>query len=574
MATTAEEPPSAQPRWPLFRSFAGYRLGRIAPDLVAGVTLAAVAIPEQMATAHLGALPPQLGFLAFIAATLAFLIFGSSGEVSAGADSTITPIFAGALALLAASGSPHYVALAAALGLLVGLFVAAAGVLRMGWIGNLLSVPVNIGFLAGIAVHIIVSQAPAALGLPDLSGSTAHRIGDLVRLAPHANLNALAIASGVLALIAVAHRLSARLPGPLLAVGLASFAVATLGLEKRGVALLGPVTGRLPSLALPAVGAGDWLRLLPLALLIALVVMVQTAATARAFPGDGQAPDADGDFIGVGVGNLFSGLVGAFPVNASPPRTAIVTESGGRTQFAGLTAVAIMIVLLAVGTGVLRLVPQAALSGVLLFVALRIIRVKQITTIAAESPAEALLILATAAGIVFLPIESGVALGIALSLLHGVWGSALMRLQPMRQVAGTSVWWPSADADRLQGETLAGVVVLGFQAPLTFLNADTFARQFLAAIRAGGGEVKLAVLEAAGIVEIDFTAGQALESVVGACRAAGITFALARLEAVAAQSALARLGLRALIGEDHIFESVDAAIRALAPKSSARRPPG
>ena len=165
---------------PVLDSLRGYSPAFIAPDLIAGVTLAAIAIPEQMATARLGALPPQIGFFAFIAASFAFALFGASRQLSAGADSTITPIFAAGLALMAAAGAPHYAALAAALALMVGLIVGAAGILRMGWIGNLLSVPVTLGFLAGIAVHIAVSQLPAALGLPALSGSNLSKIGQLI----------------------------------------------------------------------------------------------------------------------------------------------------------------------------------------------------------------------------------------------------------------------------------------------------------------------------------------------------------------------------------------------------------
>src|SRR5580704_5655113 len=147
---------------PVFRSLAGYRFSALGPDVIAGLTLAAIVIPEQMATARLGGLPAQAGFFAFIAAAAAFLVFGANRLMSVGADSTIAPIFAGGLALAAASGSAGYLALAAVLALMVGAVVLAAGLARMGWIANLLSQPVMVGFLAGIAVHIAISQAPGA----------------------------------------------------------------------------------------------------------------------------------------------------------------------------------------------------------------------------------------------------------------------------------------------------------------------------------------------------------------------------------------------------------------------------
>src|SRR6202047_4102874 len=156
--------------WPVFRSLTNYRLGFLTHDLVAGLTLAAIAIPEQMATARLGGFPPQIGFFAFLAGALAFAVFGSNRFLSCGADSTITPIFAGSLALVAASGSSDYVLLSAAVALMVGLLLVAGGLFRLGWIADLLSIPVTVGFLAGISVHILVSQLPSILGLPSPGG--------------------------------------------------------------------------------------------------------------------------------------------------------------------------------------------------------------------------------------------------------------------------------------------------------------------------------------------------------------------------------------------------------------------
>ncbi len=548
----------------LFASFRGYTDAFVGPDLLAGLTLAAIAIPEQMATAKLGALPPQAGFFAFIAAGVGFLVFGSNRRLSAGADSTITPIFAGALAYVAASGSPHYAAMAAGLALLVGVIVGASGLFRMGWIGNLLSVPVTLGFLTGIAVHIAVSQLPAALGLPALSGSTLARIATLARTVSHANPVAVMVSGGVLILVAGAHRLSPRLPGALLAVVAASLAASVFHLGDRGLALLGHVAGGLPRLTLPALAAGDWLRVAPLALIVSLVVMVQTAATARSFPPPGELPDENHDFIGLGVANLLAGIAGAFPVNASPPRTAIVAESGGRSQAASLVAIAVVVVLLVAGAGALSGIPEAALAGILLFVAARIVRVRQMAQVIASSPVEAGLIVATAGAIVVLPIAYGVAAGIVLSLLYGLWSSARTHVRPLRRIPGTSVWWPPS-ASR-PGETVPGVAVLAIQAPLTFLNAAQFEQEMLAQIAPGASDIRLAVLEAAGIVDIDFTAGQSLRAVALACQAAGVAFAIARLESVGAQAALAHLGLLDLIGADHVFESVAAAVDALGPK--------
>jgi MFS superfamily sulfate permease-like transporter len=566
MAKTSGSPNSAaagaDKAWPVFRSLTSYRLQFLSHDLFAGLTLAAIAIPEQMATARLGGFAPQIGFFAFLAGSLAFAAFGSNRFLSCGADSTITPIFAGTLVLLAASGSPQYQALAAALALMVGLLLLAAGIFRLGWIADLLSIPVTLGFLAGISVHILISQLPAILGLPAPGGPMLQRLVVLAGHLGQTNPFTLVIGLGVLAIVAGSERIDARIPGALIGLGLASAAALLLGLESRGVSVLGAVSAAMPALAIPEISAGPLASLVSLSLIIAIVVMVQTAATTRSFPSDpDEPPDVDRDFIGVGVGSILSGLIGAFPVNASPPRTAVVCETGGRSQLAGLTAAVIVIALLAFGAALLSRIPNAALAGILLFVALRIVRLGQIVTIFRQSPAEFALIVATAAAIIVLPIEQGVGIGIALSLLHGIWSTTRARVQIFERVPGTSIWWPSNP--NIPGEREPGIIVAGFQAPLFFLNAYLFRRDILDALQSSSEPARLFVLEATGIVEIDFTAAQVLRDLIRKCHADGVDFAIARLESIRAQQAMARFGIDAVLGPDRSFRSVEEAIRAL-----------
>jgi SulP family sulfate permease len=552
----------ARKAWPVFRSLSSYHIQFLTHDLFAGLTLAAIAIPEQMATARLGGFAPQLGFFAFLAGSLAFAAFGSNRFLSCGADSTITPIFAGGLAALAASGSPDYVMLAAALALMVGLLLLAAGIFRLGWIADLLSVPVTTGFLAGISVHILISQLPAILGLPSPEGAMLQRLASLVSHLHEANPLTLVIGLGVLAIIAASERIDARIPGALIGLALASAAALLLGLESRGVSVLGAVTVTLPVLSIPVVSTSQLASLVSLSLIISIVVMVQTAATTRSFPSDpGEPADVNRDFVGAGIGSILSGLIGAFPVNASPPRTAVVHETGGRSQLAGVAAVVIVIALLAFGASLLSRIPNAALGGVLLFVALRIVRISQIATIFRQSRGEFFLIVATAAAIIVLPIEQGVGIGIALSLAHGIWSTTRARVMIFERVRGTSIWWPVSA--NLPGEQEPGVIVAGFQAPLSFLNAYDFRRGILDALQASRQKPRLLVLEATGIVEIDFTAAQVLIELIRKCHADGVDFAIARLESVRAQEAMARFGINDLLGPDHLFHSVEEAIRAL-----------
>ena len=556
--------PPTLTHWPLFRSLRGYEAAYLSADLISGLTLAAIAIPEQMATARLGGFAPQIGFFAFIAGSLGFALLGANRFLSCGADSTITPIFAGGLALLAVSGSADYQALAVALALMVGLMLIAGGAFRLGGIANLLSTPVTVGFLAGISVHILVSQMPGVLGMPSPSGPMLARIATLARHLGDANIFTVTIGFGVLAVVAASEAISAKIPAALIGLVAATIAVIVADLEHKGVHVVGIVPASLPVPSLPDVSLERWARLVPLSVLITIVVMVQTAATTRSFPSERDRPaDVDRDFLGAGAGSVIAGLFGAFPVNASPPRTGIVAETGGRSQVAGLVAAGLVVLLLAFGAALLRHVPEAALGGVLLFVALRIIRFRQIVSIYRASFGEFMLIMATAAAIIVLPIEQGVGLGVLLSLLHGIWSITQTRLVRFERVPGSTIWWPASP--HLTGERLAEVAVVGFQAPLTFLNAATFRSDVQHVLRTISPPPKLLVLEAGGIPEIDFTAAQALRDLIKACEQSNVTVAVARLESLRAQAAFERFGIYEVLPRQRIFRSVEEAVRALAP---------
>ncbi len=551
----------------MFQALRGETPARFGQDLVAGLTLAAIAIPEQMATARLGGFAPEVGLLAFVAASLGFAVLGSNRQLSAGGDSTITPIFAGSLAVMAAAGSPQYAALAAVLAVMVGLLLALGGVLKLGWIADLLSAPVLTGFLAGIALHIVLSQLPSVLGLPEGSGNVFRRLAALVSEGRLVNPLSLAIGLAVFAAILATEKLAARVPGALIAVAGATLATVTLHLDRWGVAVLGQVHGGLPHLHLPTLSPATVASLGGLALVLALVVMVQTAATSRSFSGEDGDPDVARDYIGLGLGGVLAGLFGAFPVNASPPRTAIAAQAGGSSQYTGLAAALVVLLVAAFGGRLLAYVPTAALGGVLLFVAQRIFHLGAFADVLRRSPAEFVLALLTTVLIVVLPIQTGVAIGIFLSLAHGVF--TITRAQPVafERAPGTTVWWPASPTQ--PGETEPGVLVMGFQAPLSFLNAYDFRRGVLAAIGAADGQTRLFVLEASSIIEIDFTASAILSQVIAKVQAQGIDFAVARLESVRAQAAFDRFGLTANLGPGHLFQSVDAAIRALAGASRA-----
>jgi SulP family sulfate permease len=552
--------------WPILRSCAGWRRGDLSADLIAGLTLAAIAIPSQMATARLANLTPQIGLLALIAAAIGFALFGDSRRLSVGADSTIAPIFAGALAALATTGSEHYAAAAAMLAVAVGLILIGAGAFKFGFVADLLSIPVTTGFLIGIAGHILILQAPAVLGVEAGHGSLAQEAMSLIVHAPAANPWTVIIGLGVLAIMLAGHAVSPRFPGALIGLCLAGLATVALGLEARGVTTLGPLAGGALHLSLPVISWDDMRVIAPLAVLIALVVMVQTAATTRSFPNSAEGPDVNRDFIGVGAANALSGLVGAFPADASPPSTAVAAEAGCRSQLAGLlSAAAALCVLLFAGKALAHL-PSAALAGVLLFVAMRLVRVGVMQDVWRRSRAEFLLILATALAILALPIEQGVAVGVLLSLLHGVWTTTRARAIEFERIPGTSVWWPREKETK--GEFVPAVRVIALQAPLSFLNAYNF-RRAIERFCSQDPPLKLIVIEANALVEIDYTGATVLAELIGRLRSRGIDVAIARLESVRAQESFARLGLFALIGRDHVFRSVQEAIDVLAGPGAA-----
>ncbi len=544
--------------------------GGIARNLLAGLTLAAITIPEQMATARLGGFEPQVGFYAFIGATLGFAIValltsGTNRILTAGADSTITPIFAGVLAALAGSGVASLPAAAVALALLVAFVLLIAALLRLGWIADLLSTPIVTGFLLGIAAHIVASQLPDVMGLEAPNDNMIHRLSALAREAGGSNPWSVAIGFGVLAVTLIAEKLSPRLPGALVAVALATAAVVAFGLDRKGVAVLGALPSGAPRPVVPS-GSFDSLReLVPLALIVALIVMMQTAAISRAFVREVSEVNVNRDYLGLAVANLGAALLGSFPVNASPPRTAVVHEAGGTSQAAALLAGAVVAALALAGGGLLAHVPQAALAGVLLFVALRIVHLDVIATVARQAPGEAALIGLTAVSVIALPIPTGVAVGIGLSLLHGVWIATQTRVHEFRHVPGTTIWWP-ANATAPQGEIVEGVLVAGFPASLVFSNAEPFRRGMQAAI-AARPSLRLVVLEAGGIAAVDYTAAQALRTLIEECRGRGIDFAVARLESTRAAKALEKFGVLAVLGRDRLFLSVAEAVAAIPARS-------
>lgn len=547
----------------LFASFRGFRGTWLSGDLVAGAVLAGIAIPEQIATARLAGMPPQAGLYAFMAGSLAFALFGSNRFVSVGADSTIAPIFASVVAATAAHGSANYVGDIMLVSLLAGGILVLAGWTRASWIADLLSVPVTIGFLAGIAVHIIIGQLPLMLGVTAGAGSLVAQLRDLLRQVPHANGYALVLGVAVLALTLAAQRVNGRIPGALIGLVGAGVAVMVFDLPARGVAVLGALPRELPTLSLPPVNnAVEVLRLLPISLTVAVVCMVQTIAVLRAFAVEkGASDDVSRDFSAVGFGSIAAGFIGGFAVDASPPRTAIVRASGGRSQLTGVIAVLVIAILILFASRLAAYLPQAAFGAVLVYIGMRLFRVRDMIRIAHRGGLEILLVAAAAFFVMFFSIQTGMVLSMVLSLVQGLYIVARPPSSQLVRVPDTTIWWPPSKGE--PGACVPGVIVFAPAAPITFTNAQYVVDKLNGLVASAPETVKLVVIECSGVLDVDYTGALIWSTAIAALRAAHVDVAIARLADERAQHAALKTGLVGAVGSDRVFQSVQEAISAL-----------
>jgi sulfate permease, SulP family len=551
-------------RLPVLTSLHGYQRAWAGADAVAGITLLVIAVPEQLATSRLAGMPPVTGFYAFVAGTVLFALFGSNPQLSVGADSTIAPLFAAGVVRVVSSSTASYVELVSILAVMVGLIVLLVGLLRLGWVAEFLSAPIVSGFLSGVAVIIVIHQLPEFLGIPATSGNDEHRIGYVLTHLNEINGWTLAIGFGVLALMVVSARMDRRIPAALIALVGSTALVGALGLQAHGVAVLGPITTGAPKVGLHGLSWSALSSLAPLAGVVALVVVTQTAATSRAFADQGGYDvDADRDFLAVGAGSVVAGLVGSFPVDASPPRTGAVVTAGGRTQ-AGPLGAALAVVLFIPFAGVLRDVPLATLAAILIFVAAHIFARAQLVAIARFDRFEFALAAVTLVAVVFIGVEQGIAIAVGLAILDRIRLSARPQLHILGRVPGTTSWTPMDRDDNAQ--QLPGVLAVLFATPLWYANAVHFREEVAAALRAAGGGTRVLVLDAIGMSDLDFTGARALGRVLDACERDGITVGVARA-GIHVRRSLKRSGLDARIGEDLFYATVDEAVSALVPPS-------
>lgn len=540
----------------LIPSLRNYQRAFLRGDILAALTLLAIAIPEQLATSRLAGMPPVTGFYAFIAGAVGFALFGASRQLSVGADSTIAPLFAVGIAALTTAGSPRYVDLAGILAVLVGVLVVLVGALRLGWIAQFLSTPIITGFLVGVAIIIVVHQLPDLLGITAPSGGVVHRLSFIAAHLSDTHLWSLFIGLSVLVFVVVVERVDRRLPAALFGLGAATAVIALSSLRSHGVKVLGSVARTPPRFFLDGLSWSALAHLAPLAGVVALVVVSQTAATAAAFGDEDTAvSDANRDFVGVGAANVLAGLLGAFPVDASPPRTAAVAAAGGRSQFTSLFAAAVIACLVPLAF-LLDDVPLCALAGILIWVASRIVRAHDLVAIARFSRFEIALAAIGALTVAFVGVEQGVGVAVGLAVLDRARRSARPQVHLLGRLPGTTSFTPVSGGEPT--EQLPGILVLLFAVPLWYANALHFRASITEQLK-GASSPRVLVLDAIGMSDIDYTGAVALRAVLSELERRRITFAVARAGQTL-RHGLERSGLADRIGSENFFSSVGEAV--------------
>jgi SulP family sulfate permease len=535
-----------------------YRRAWLRGDLVAGVTVAAYLVPQVMAYATVAGLPAVAGLWAILVPLAAYALLGSSRLLSIGPESTTALMTATIVTPLAAGQPARYAALAGALAVIVGLLCLLAFVARLGFVAELLSQPVLIGYLAGVAVIMIIGQLGRLTGIRVTGSSPATQLMSVGRRLPQLNAGTLLLGLATLMFLFLLPRALPRAPTALLAVLAATATVWAFDLRQHGIAVVGLIPQGVPLPALPSLG--DLRSLLLPAVGVLVVGYTDTVLTARAFASrDGRRVDTNQELLALGAANIGAGMLHGFPVSSSASRTALGVAAGGRTQLYSLVALASVVTVLLVGGPVLEQFPTAALGALVAYAAVRLVDIAGFRRLAAFRRTELLLALASFAGVLAFDIITGVLLAVGLSvaeMLHRVARphDAIQGFVP--QLAGMH------DIDDYpQATTLPGLLVYRYDSPLFFANAEDFRRRALAAIDNQQSPIAWFVLNAEANVEVDITALDALEALRDEVTRRGIVFALARVK----QDLLVDLtafGLTAAVGPERVFPTLPTAVAA------------
>ena len=532
------------------------------PDVVAGLVLAAMLVPQGMAYAELTGLPAVTGIYTTVAALLAYAVLGPNRRLVLGPDSSLAPVIAAVVLPLAAGDATTAVVLASAMSILAGIACLLAGALRLGAITELLSKPIRIGYLNGIAVLIFTSQVPKALGFSVDAATTARLVRDTVAgvLDAEVLVPALAVSAGCLVGIVVLNRMSRLRPGVLVAAVGSLVAVEAFDLTARGVETVGEVPAGLPPLTLPVVGLDVLPTLAWGAVAVALVSFADTGALSTATAlSSGERVDPDSEITALGTANVLSGLFQGFATSASSSRTAVAIAVGSRTQVTGLVAATGVVVLIFAVPGVISDMPAPTLAAIVISASFSLFDLAGWRWLLRVRRSEFLLSVATALAVLTVGVLEGIGVAIALSMANFVrraWRPHHTELGKVPGVAGYH------DRERHPAaRVVPGLLLLRYDAPLFFANAPDFGRTLEEHLADEDRPIERVVVVGNAITDIDSTGAEILEGVLDHLDARGVAFAFAGLKDPV-QDRLRDYGLHARIGEDHFFPNTISAVEA------------
>jgi SulP family sulfate permease len=528
-------------------------------DIVAGITLAALGIPEVMGYAKIAGMPVVTGLYTLVLPIAVFAVLGSSRHLVVGADSATAAILAAGLVGLATQGTTQYVELAGVLAIMTAVFLVIARIIKLGFLANFLSRSVLIGFLTGVGIQVALGQVGGMLGVTTTGRGPIEKFFSAIQQIPQANIATVIVSASVLIIIIGAGMINNRIPGALIAVIGSIIASYALNLAQYGVTVLGPIQGGLPPIGFPHVQLTNIPQMVTTAASIFIVILAQSAATSRAYAMRYyESFDENVDLIGLGMANIAAGISGTFVVNGSPTKTEMVDSGGGRTEIAQLMTAVIVVLVLLFLTGPLAYMPNAVLSAVVFLIGVRLIDYKGMSGIFRVSPEEFIVATITAVIVVVVGVEQGIILAIVLSIVIHI--SHSYRPSDSTLVPMPRGHWQTTAVDQNK-EAEPGLVVYFFGASLYFANAVRFSEEIIRLVDDAQPQVRWLDVDAAAMIGIDYTGADTIRQVHTILEKKGVTLVFSNvIDDVRME--LDRFGLTKLVGEEHVYNSLPDVLEA------------
>ncbi len=528
-----------------FQSARPFKPAAALRDGFAGITLAAMNIPQALGYTRIAGMPVVTGLYSLLLPSIAFAAFGSSRYLVVSADSATAAIFAARLSYLAPPASARYVALAAAVALLTAVFLLAARLLKLGFIADFLSQTVLTGFLTGVGFQVGIAVLGEMLGVPVSSHRTLLQLGEVLRRLPHVHLPSLAVSLAAVVTLLLFRRFAPSVPGPLMIVAGAMAASSMWDFSGHGIAVIGPVAGGLPHFGLPAVRWGDLPPVLSAAGSCCIMIITQSAATARIYAERHQQKlDENADLAGLSAANAVAGFSGTFVVNGSPTQTAMVESAGAQSQVAQLATSGVVALVLLFLTRPLQYLPQCVLGALVFVIAIRLIKLRTILELRRESPGEFALSLTTAAVVVAAGVEQGIVLAMVMSLLRVVHHSYHPHTGVL--VANSLGSWDVIPVAP-DAMTQPGLVIYRFGSELFYANVNRFAEEVTCLAGGTPSPVRWLIVDAESIARMDYSSSRVLAELLPSLKKRGIQFGFARVA----------WSLKADLMRHHVTELID-----------------